>query len=313
MHPKKTKVSTRKSKKETKRAQFSELVNITTHLKAIDPSTTLEYGPWHNAQGFHNTTGGSASCPQLGDMHKSTSEHTPRLRKPVALGNSSCSSRSSPSVNKSFTKIRGSSQRTKLSDVTEFAESLYPDMNLSWKSKSVSTALAKQKPKSDDRRTWYPKKTASVLHSKQQVANGSRKRKVGRPTKAMVKEREALSWKNSKMDPNSEEDDSIDGDYNYRNYVLRFVFYQIGPRASHKLWTLSEDDLPRSWWLCDAGKPTGNSDFPFQLQFSGHIKNVAKMDRLLKQFLLIKQNSDELLHFVVMENFDPQSCKLQKM
>lgn len=258
-----------------------------------------------------NTPSSSSSSSSAASPAKSTGSKSSKTatKSPAKSKEAASKAKVTPKKEVKKSDEKPKRRRRRSVEYPEFDESKYTDTNLTWRTKSVSTALAKRKPKADDRTTWFPKKSGAVTLTRAQVAAGGRKKKIGRPTKAMVAEREARLWKNSKEDSNSE-NDSIEGDYNYKNYVLRFVFFQLAPRSTRDIWDLSEDDLPKSWWLCDAGKPTSNADFPFQLQFSGHIKNAKRMDALLKATLDEKKTAGELMHYCIMETYTPNKCKI---
>lgn len=116
----------------------------------------------------------------------------------------------------------------------------------------------------------------------------------------------------TKMDKNSgkqQRHDLVTEDCNFQNYLLRFVFYKCAP-GKQLIWDLEEEDLPQTWFLCDQGKETKNSDFPQQMQFSGHVKTALRMDKLLRKVLEQQRKKGVVQHYQVLDGYRPQDAVL---
>jgi hypothetical protein len=81
-------------------------------------------------------------------------------------------------------------------------------------------------------------------------------------------------------------------------------FSKANPKFS--LGPLLNQFLPKTWNLVDAGrKLESNPDFQYELQFSGHVRNVKEMDALLNEVLSTETKKGNIQQYRVLDQYRP--------
>lgn len=133
------------------------------------------------------------------------------------------------------------------------------------------------------------------------TVRGNIQKKMGRPSKTESEIRRQLDWANVK----DKDDSDLEVDCNPWNIFLRFVYFsKANPKFS--LGPLLNQFLPKTWNLVDAGrKLESNPDFQYELQFSGHVRNVKEMDALLNEVLSTETKKGNIQQYRVLDQYRP--------
>lgn len=133
------------------------------------------------------------------------------------------------------------------------------------------------------------------------TSRGNIMKKMGRPSKTESEIRRELQWANIK----NKDDSDLDVDCNPTNIFLRFVYFtKANPKFS--LGPLLNQFLPKTWNLVDSGrKLEQNKDFHFELQLSGHVRNVKEMDAILNEVLGNETKKGNIQSYRVLDQYRP--------